>query len=57
MAEEQETKKKKNKKINKMTLTEIEAALTKCEEHMGNLTGKYPRVLLARKEELSAEPS
>jgi len=52
MSEETE---KKNKKINKMTLQEVETALKKAQEHMKGLTSQYARALLARKEELSSK--
>ena len=51
--EEAKTEPSKKKKINKMTLPEIEAALKKTEEHMHGLTSAYAKALLARKEELS----
>lgn len=50
MAEEE--KKQKNKKVNKMQLSEVEAALKKTEEHMGGLESKYAHALLAQKEKL-----
>ena len=53
MADE-EAKEKKNKKVNKMSITEVEAAIKKTEEHMGSLDSKYAKALLARKAELSA---
>ncbi len=47
-----EEKEKKNKKVNKMTLAEVEAALKRTEESMGGLASKYAQALLARKAEL-----
>ncbi len=44
---------KKNKKINKMTLSEVEEALKKSQEHMKNLNSKYTKTLLARKTQLT----
>lgn len=52
MSENQE---KKQKKINKMTPAELEAALKKTEEHMKGLTSKYARALMDRKVELAAK--
>ena len=43
----------KNKKVNKMTLQEVETALKKTEEQMGGLTSKYAQALLSRKETLA----
>ena len=51
MAEEKE---KKNKKVNKMTLSEVDAALKRTEETMGGLTSRYAHALQARKTELQA---
>lgn len=48
------TEEKKNKKINKMTLSEVESALKKSEEHMKGLNSKYAKSLLTRKAELSS---
>ena len=50
-AEEQ----KKNKKVNRMTLQEINDALKKTEEHMKGNTSQYAQALLARKAELEAK--
>ncbi len=47
-----ETEEKKNKKVNKMTLAEVDDALKRTEEHMKGLDSKYAKALLARKEEL-----
>ncbi len=44
----------KNKKVNKMDLGEVSAAIKKTEEKMGGLTSKYALALLARKSELEA---
>ena len=54
MAEEEEKTAAKNKKVNKMTLPEVDTALKKTEEKMGGLTSKYAQALLHRKSELSA---
>lgn len=50
-----EEKPQKNKKVNRMSLSEVESALKKTEEHMKGLTSQYARKLLARKEILSAK--
>ncbi len=52
---EEETQQSKNKKVNKMTLSEVEEALKKTEEHMKGNTSKYAQALLSRKEELSKQ--
>ncbi len=44
----------KNKKINKMSLAEIDAAIKKTEQHMTGLTSSYAVALLARKKDLEA---
>jgi len=54
MSEEKEQE-KKNKKVNKMSISEIDAALAKCNEHMKGHTSKYARALLARKEALKSK--
>lgn len=54
MAEQENTEEKKNKKVNKMSLSEVNDALKKTEEHMKGQTSKYAQALLARKEQLSA---
>ena len=54
MSNEEKNEAKKNKKVNKMTLSEVEAALKKTEEQMGGLTSKYAHSLLGRKKELAA---
>lgn len=50
---EEETTEAKNKKVNKMSMLEVEAAIKKTEEKMAGLTSKYALALMARKEELS----
>lgn len=50
-----EEKPQKNKKVNRMTLAEVESALKKSEEHMKGHTSQYARKLLERKEILSAK--
>ncbi|MBX7058389.1 MAG: hypothetical protein K1X75_10025 [Leptospirales bacterium] len=52
MSEEQAEK--KNKKVNKMSLPEVQAAIKKTEENMKGLTSKYALALLSRKAELEA---
>ena len=44
----------KRKKINVLSLAEIDARLAACQEKQGGLTSKYARQLLARKKALSA---
>jgi hypothetical protein len=44
----------KTKKINKLSLTEIEARLAECQEKQGGLLSKYARQLLARKKALAS---
>ena len=45
-------KKKKRKKINKLTLEEIEENLKAAESSMGGITSQYTRHLIQRKEYL-----
>ena len=45
---------KKRKKINDLTLAEIEARLAQCREKQGSLTSKYACQLLARKKSLTS---
>ena len=52
MSEEEQ---KKNKKVNRMSLQEINDALKKTEEHMKGNPSQYARALLARKAELEAK--
>lgn len=49
---EQEEQQTKNKKVNRMSLQEVNDALKKTEEHMKGTTSQYARALLARKSEL-----
>lgn len=49
----EEAKESKNKKINKMTLQELEDALKKTKESQGGLYSRYAKELLKRKEVLS----
>ena len=44
----------KKKKVNKMTVQEIDVALKKTEEMMAGLSSKYAKALQARKEELQS---
>lgn len=54
MAKEKENK---NKKISKMTLAEIEAAIQKSQENMNGSTSLYTKHLKQRKQELLAKQS
>lgn len=54
MAEENKEE-KKNKKVNRMTAQEVDAALKKTQEHMKGTTSKYARELLARQALLKAK--
>lgn len=53
MADEKKETTPKRKKMNALTLAEIEAALSECKEKQGGLVSKYARQLLARKKALS----
>jgi len=53
MADEKEGGAPKRKKMNSLTLAEIEAKLVECREKQGGLVSKYARQLLARKKALS----
>jgi len=44
----------RRKKINELTLAEIEARLAECQEKQGSLISKHARQLLARKKTLTA---
>ncbi|MEQ9367395.1 MAG: hypothetical protein RIF32_24395 [Leptospirales bacterium] len=44
----------KNKKINKMSLSEVDAAIKKTQEHMTGMTSSYAVALVARKKDLEA---
>jgi hypothetical protein len=44
----------KKKKVNQLTLAEIEARLAECQEKQGGLVSKYARQLLARKKALAS---
>jgi len=48
--------KKKRKKINEMTLKDVDKKLDEVKEKMGNLSSKYAKDLLKRKKELSENP-
>jgi hypothetical protein len=54
MADEKQETSPKKKKMNALTLAEIEAELAECQEKQGGLVSKYARQLLARKKALSA---
>ena len=53
MADEKQDATPKRKKMNALTLAEIEAELAECREKQGSLASKYARQLLARKKALS----
>lgn len=53
MADPKEESGPKRKKINALTLAEIEAKLAECQEKQGGLASKYARQLLDRKKALS----
>jgi hypothetical protein len=53
MAEQKEETAPKRKKINALTLAEIEAKLAECQEKQGGLISRYAQKLLARKKVLS----
>ena len=44
----------KRKKVNSLTLAEIEAKLAACREKQGSLRSKYAKQLLARKKALAS---
>ncbi len=50
-------KEEKNKKINKMTLAELDKAIEKTKEHQGDLQSRYALELLKRKEYLQTKSS
>jgi hypothetical protein len=52
MADEKQDNAPKRKKMNALTLAEIEAKLAECKEKQGGLVSKYARQLLARKKAL-----
>ncbi len=53
-AEASEPTETKNKKINKMSMAELDAAIKKTQEHMAGLTSSYAVALLARKKDLES---
>mgnify|MGYP001247270658 FL=1 len=53
MADEKAETTKKRKKMNTLTLAEIEAKLAECREKQGGLISKYARQLEARKKALA----
>lgn len=53
-AEAAEPTETKNKKINKMSMAELDAAIKKSQEHMAGLTSSYAVALLARKKDLES---
>ncbi|HMU83012.1 MAG: hypothetical protein K1X70_19315 [Leptospirales bacterium] len=54
MADEQKDE-KKNKKVNRMTLSEVDAAIKKTQEHMKGMNSKYAKELVGRQAELKAK--
>lgn len=54
MADEKQDTTPKRKKMNALTLAEIEAKLAECRDKQGSLTSKYARQLQARKKALAA---
>ena len=54
MADEQKDE-KKNKKVNRMTLSEVDAAIKKTHEHMKGMNSKYAKELVGRQAELKAK--
>ena len=44
----------RKKKVNELSLTEVEACLAACKEKQGELISKYARQLLARKKALGS---
>jgi hypothetical protein len=54
MADQKEESTPKRKKMNSLSLAQIETELAKCQEKQGGLVSKYARQLLARKKVLSA---
>jgi len=48
-------KAEKNKKINKMTLVEIDKAIESTKQNQGGLTSKYGQELIKRREILSSK--
>jgi hypothetical protein len=53
MADKKEDNAPKRRKMNSLTLAEIEAELAKCQEKQGGFISKHARQLLARKKALS----
>jgi hypothetical protein len=54
MADEKQETTPKRKKMNSLSLAEIEAKLAECKEKQGGLVSKYARQLQARKKTLAA---
>lgn len=54
MADEKKEQTPKRKKMNTLSLAEIEAELAECREKQGGLISKYARQLQARKKALGA---
>ncbi|MBN2264725.1 MAG: hypothetical protein JW775_02825 [Candidatus Aminicenantes bacterium] len=54
MADEKQETTPKRKKMNALTLAEIEAKLAECRDKQGGLDSTYARQLLARKKALSS---
>lgn len=53
MADEKQETTQKRKKMNTLSVAEIEAGLAECKEKQGGLISKYARQLLARKKTLA----
>ncbi|HOJ64200.1 MAG TPA: hypothetical protein PLE45_07240 [Spirochaetota bacterium] len=52
MSDNVQEKKQKNKKINKMTLAEIEKAIEETKKNMNSLNSRYARELLKQRDYL-----
>jgi len=52
MSDNAQEKKQKNKKINKMTLAEIEKAIEETKKNMNSLNSRYARELLKQRDYL-----
>ncbi len=50
-----ENKETKNKKINRMSMEELDKAISNTKDKMGNLTSKYATELLKQKQILSSK--
>ncbi len=52
MSDNQQDKKQKNKKINKMTLEEIEKAIENTKKNMNSLNSRYAKELIKQRDYL-----